>query len=400
MGKLKSLNKARKSGTKTPEKSVDDGIGALPSNAEGSRIIGADKGIASLNPSRRMSRAELDRLGYYHPAGGGLKLKTLVKDMDFETRPSGVIVPQKAVRPEDMEGGTIVFDAGDRAVAGQELVRINGIDLDYPINLMGGPQFMMLEDSLKNEGGIGSLWASDKGAITSLTRQAAGEGETYFMPTVMTQTGVDYNTMMSDALIQQVGKTKITKKDNKAFDKAVKAIRPEWLGVDHPDSRSQLLENGPLRKAFVERMEMDRFQKMNFPDVVQTRVAITDPAYLDLPSYTGGMTIGRMDKSNPIFDQEGKLIGYAPVENPAMPHPTYNTQMSGDYIGGFEVPVPRQLLASDFYKARREAGKGPGGDARSFQLAKPTQKTNAEWSDPINEYIEEYIKRYGLPSEQ
>lgn len=329
------------------------------------------------------------KVGYYHPVSGGLKLKTLPKDMDYELSPSGVLVPSKTIKPEDMEGGRVIFDAGDRAVAGQKLVRINGIDLEFPIDLMGGPQFMMYQKHLRDNGGIGSIWASDQGAITSLTRQAVGDEDVYFMPTAMTQTGLDFNTMMSDALIQQADKMKITKKSKKAFDKAVKNIRPEWKGIDSPEARDQLLENGPLRHAFVDRMDQAEFQSMGFPDVAQTRVAITDPSYLDLPFASGGMTVGKVDKGNPILNKKGEVVGFEPVESPNLPHPTYSTQLSGDYVGGFEVPVPRQLLAPDFYKKRREMGVGTGGDARSFQLTKPTQQATPEWVDTISEYIEQ-----------
>ena len=268
-------------------------------------------------------------------------------------------------------------------------MRINGIELKHPIKLMGGPKFMMYEEHLKNPDGIGSIWSSDKGAITSLTRQAADDKDAYFMPTAMTQTGLDFNTMMSDALIQQSDQMKIAKKAKKAFDKEVRELRPEWKGIDHPEAREQLLENGPLRHAFVDRMDQTKYQAMGFPDVAQTRVAITDPAYLDLPFATGGMTIGKVNKQNPILNKKGEVVGFEPVQDPFLEHPTYNTHLSGDYVGGFEVPVPREILAPDFYRQRREMGVDPRGDARSFQLSKPTQEATPEWVDTVSEYIEQ-----------
>jgi len=135
-------------------------------------------------------------------------------------------------------------------------------------------------------------------------------------------------------------------------------------------------------------MDTAGFQSMGFPDVAQTRVAITDPSYLDLPFATGGMTIGKINTSKPIFNKKGEIEGFEPVQDPSMPHPAYNTQLEGDYIGGFEVPVPRQILAPDFYAARRAAGIDPGGDARSFQLSKPTQEATSQWVDTVSEYIE------------
>ena len=369
------------------------GVGGILAKGAGKLKDGIVSLKSSIEDQISLPLGEQKRLqvGYYHPAGGGLKLKTLPKDMDYELSPSGVLVPSKTIKPEDMEGGRIIFDAGDRAVAGQKLVRINGIDLEFPIDLLGGPEFMMYQKHLRDNGGIGSIWAGDKSAITRLGRQSVGDEETYFMPTVMTQTALDFNTMMSDALIQQVPKMKITKKTKKEFDKAVKKIRPEWKGIDHPEAREQLLgvKGGPLRLAFLDRMEKAEFQSKGFPDVVQTRVAITDPDYLDLPFASGGMTIGRVDKSNPILNKKGEVVGFEPVQNPNLSHATYNTQLSGDYMGGFEVPIPRQILAPDFYAARRAAGIKPGGDARSFQLSKPTQEATPEWVDTVSEYIEQ-----------
>jgi len=367
------------------------GVGGILAKGAGKLKDGIVSLKSSIEDQISLPLGEQKRLqvGYYHPAGGGLKLKTLPKDMDYELSPSGVLVPSKTIKPEDMEGGRIIFDAGDRAVAGQKLVRINGIDLEFPIDLMGGPEFMMYQKHLRDNGGIGSIWAGDKGAITALGRQAVGDEETYFMPTIMTQTGLDFNTMMSDALIQQISKMKITKKTKKEFDKVIKKIRPEWKGIDHPEAREQLLGSGPLRHAFIDRMDKAEFQSKGFPDVAQTRVAITDPAYLDLPFATGGMTIGRVDKSNPILNKKGEVVGFEPVQNPNLTHATYNTQLSGDYMGGFEVPIPRQILAPDFYKQRREMGVDPQGDARSFQLSKPSQQATPEWVDTVSEYIEQ-----------
>ena len=367
------------------------GVGGILAKGAGKLKDGIVSLKSSIEDQISLPLGEQKRLqvGYYHPAGGGLKLKTLPKDMDYELSPSGVLVPSKTIKPEDMEGGRIIFDAGDRAVAGQKLVRINGIDLEFPIDLMGGPEFMMYQKHLRDNGGIGSIWAGDKGAITALGRQAVGDEETYFMPTIMTQTGLDFNTMMSDALIQQISKMKITKKTKKEFDKVIKKIRPEWKGIDHPEAREQLLESGPLRHAFIDRMDKAEFQSKGFPDVAQTRVAITDPAYLDLPFASGGMTIGRVDKSSPILNKKGEVIGFEPVQNPNLSHATYNTQLSGDYMGGFEVPIPRQILAPDFYKQRREMGVDPQGDARSFQLSKPSQQATPEWVDTVSEYIEQ-----------
>ena len=358
------------------QEALDFALGVTGGSAAGTAPVGSlamgaprrPKGIQATAKMPKMSKDQLIQAGYYHPIGEN-KLRTLVGDVDFETTPSGILVPKRTLRPEDLEGGRIVFDAGDRAVAGQKLVRVNGIELDDPIDLRGGPDFMRY--------GEGSVWASDGSAVTTINKQARGsEGDAYFLPTLMSPIGVNFNTMMADALIQQVSKMKILKKNKKLFDKKLKAIRPEWEGLDSENAKNQLKTNGALRKPFVELMDKAEFQNLGFPDVASTRVAITDPEYLDLPLAAGGMTVGRISKDQPI------------LENVITPHPTYNTQIGGEYIGGFEVPIPRQLLAPDFYAQRRALGTDPKDDPRSFQLAKPSQEATPEWVDRLSEYIE------------
>jgi hypothetical protein len=186
---------------------------------------------------------------------------------------------------------------------------------------------------------------------------------------------MNYNTMMSDALLEQMKAGKITKKAIAAFDKEVKAIRPEWKGVMSPESRAQLESNGALRHVFVDRMQLDKFQNAGFPDISYTRYAITDPLLLNEPMYSGGLSIGKMVPNAEL------------ITNPKIPHKTYDTQLPGEYFGGFEKSIPKEILYPDWYKMRREIGAPESGDVRSFQLAKPIQPTNQEWLDNLMKFL-------------
>jgi hypothetical protein len=83
------------------------------------------------------------------------------------------------------------------------------------------------------------------------------------------------------------------------------------------------------------------------------------------------------------MDPTGRII----TESPA-PHTTYNTQLAGQYVGGFEQPIPRELLFSEFTQARRAAGTDPAGDIRSFQLSNPVQQATQEWVDSLMRFME------------
>ena len=74
------------------------------------------------------------------------------------------------------------------------------------------------------------------------------------------------------------------------------------------------------------------------------------------------------------------------VDNPAMPHKSYDTQLSGQYFGGLDKPVPNEIMFPDFYRTKRAEGK----DHSSYTFGKtlPTQNADQEWLEGIMKYLE------------
>jgi len=323
---------------------------------------------------KRMSAAEAAAAGYWHDIGAGKKLPIPIGEMTAQREVLKDLPPKKIVSPEQMQGGAIVPFHGDRSIAGQNLLGIGSTKFETPVYLEGGYDFM------RTHSPTGSIWASEKGASQALQNQIneaakVGKGDVYGVYSAMGPLSMNYNTMMSDALLEQMKAGKITKKAISAFDKEVKSIRPEWKGVMNPESRAQLESNGALRHVFVDRMQLDKFQNAGFPDISYTRYAITDPLLLNEPMYSGGLSIGKMVPNAEL------------ITNPQIPHKTYDTQLPGEYFGGFEKSVPKEILYPDWYKMRREIGAPESGDVRSFQLAKPIQPTNQEWLDNLMKFL-------------
>jgi len=329
----------------------------------------------------RMSAAEAVAKGYWHPIGDGKKLQVPVGDMTASTSQIPGVTPRKIISPESLLGSRLVPATGDRTAAGRMLNEVNGVKFQNPLELEGGPDFMRTHDP------FGASWASGKGVITSLSnkvRAAADGGKDVYMPYVaMGHGATDFNTMMSDALLEQVRSGKITKKLKREFDQEVRALRPEFLGVDHPDVKKQLDSSGALRHAFNNRMELEKFASKGFPDITSTRFAITEPSLLDAPLHSTGFTIAKMDPTGRI------------IRDPVKPHSTYDTQLAGSYAGGFEVPIPRSIMFSDHYKARRAAGAPVASDPRAFALSNPVQDATQEWLDGVMKHIEEQKKLLG-----
>lgn len=340
--------------------------------------IGLKNEVGAINP-KRMSAQEAINLGYWHDIGAGKKLPIPIGDMKVEREVVKDLPPKKMITPEQLQGGAIIPLPGDRSIAGQNLLGIDGVRFNNPVYLEGGHDFM------RTHQGTGGVWASEQGAAQAIQNQvnkaAEHGGPVHGVFAAMGPESMNYNVMMSDALLEQIQAGKFTKKSIAEFDKEVRSIRPEWKGLMSPEARGQLESNGALRHVFVDRMDLKKFQDAGFPNIAYTRYAITDPALLNEPMYASGLAIGKMSPFEEL------------MLNPANPHKTYNAQLRGNYAGGFESSVPKEVLFPDWYKARRDAGIPVGGDVRSFQLSKPTQKTNQEWLDGVMRHLEAQASR-------
>jgi len=322
----------------------------------------------------RMSAAEAKDAGYWHSIGAGKKLPIPISEMTARLENAGLLSPKLTASPEAMQNAAIFPFHGDRSAAGKNLLGIGDTNFETPVYLEGGYDFMRANAPNRE------IWAADKGSAQGLQNRIdeaskIGGGDVFGVYSAMGPDSMNFNTMMSDALLEQIRAGKISKKNIAAFDREVASLRPEWKGVMNPESRAQLESNGALRHVFVNRMQLDDFQKVGFPNIAYTRYGITDPLLLNEPMYSGGLAIGKM--------QPGSKI----ITNPMSPHKTYNTQLTGDYIGGFEQSVPKEVLYPDWYKKRRIDNTPISGDVRSFQLSNPIQPTNQEWLDGVMQYL-------------
>jgi hypothetical protein len=372
--KWRELNARAFGDKKNPAKITDQAAFEELTNMTMAGPMGvAPAGMVAKAP--RMSAAQARELGYWHDIGAGKKLPIPISEMKMDLQPIGNLPPKIMASPEKMQGGAIVPFVGDRSAAGQNLLGIGDIKFQTPVQLEGGYDFMRMQSP------TGSIWASEKGASQALQNKInaaaeVGKGDVFGVYSAMGPESMNFNTMMSEALLEQMKAGKISKKNIAAFDREVRSLRPEWKGVMSPESRAQLETNGALRHVFVDRMQLDKFQNAGFPNIAYTRYAITDPLLLNEPMYSGGLAIGKMKPGAEL------------ITNPVSPHKTYDTQLAGEYFGGFEQSVPKEILFPDWYKARRAQGIPESGDVRSFQLSKPIQPTNQEWLDNLMNYVE------------
>jgi hypothetical protein len=338
----------------------------------------------------RMSAAEAVERGYFHPIGGGLKLSRPVSEMQAEHLPTEGIkmTPEMLFNPEKMVGSASIPLVGDNALGGTDLVALKGSPLSAPVTLQAGRSFPRQNP--------GEAWASHQGIISGLDSkvdQALMEGaqDVYGAHVSMSPTAVDYNTMVTEAMLRQFDPLDLTKKTAKEFDTAVRnfGIKDKttgemkypargFVGLRDPELEAQLLsqEGGPLRKIFLDRAQMRQFQLRGLPDVAASRFGISDPTMLDLPLGTTGLDIVK-------FPESGRILSSSPN-----PHKTYSTHMAGDYVGGLESPVSYKDYFQDFFDARRLLGNKPSEENYAFMRSTPIQHHDQEWLDRLMKAIE------------
>ena len=319
----------------------------------------------------RMSKEESERLGLWDRIGNNKRLKMPISEMDIRTTDVPGILPERMIDLDDFQGKTLVSGPGDVSQAGKILHGVNQYDFANPLLLEGGRGFM------RTHSPYGSIWASADDKIKTLNKKAMSAIEAGSDPILayaaMGPGSMSFNKMMTDAMYEMANSKGISKKAKSAFDKRMRAVRPEWKGIDHPDSKILLENNGAVRHAFNHTASLNEFQKMGFPDLTTARIAIADPELIRTPLHYGGQSFGRMTGET--------------ILTPKMPHGTYPAQAGGEYLGRLPDEVPREIMYPDFYRKRRAAGTDVAGDARSFELSKPTQFVDQEWIDTVGNYL-------------
>ncbi len=307
-----------------------------------------------------------------------------VEEMSAGYVPTHQMLPRKIIDPQKLQGSELVNAVGDRTMAGQNLIEINGVPLAYPVSLEGGPDFMR---ALANQR-QGAVWASDPAVIKSIAKfgkeraEETGKDVNFVYSSMGARAG-DFSHMMSDAILAQMQGRPFSKDALEALNKVMYQRNSKWPGLLNTDeeaiqrARDVILGNGPMRKQFAEEVALGNLQGMGFPDIGSTRYAITEPAMIGKPTGASGYAISRLDPA-------GRW-----TNKPEVPHTTYPSQMiEGEYKGGLELQVPREIMFPDFYKQRRLEGRPQGSDDRSFSLSRVSQDANQEWLDNLMKWTE------------
>ena len=222
----------------------------------------------------------------------------------------------------DLEGKPFILGMADRTAAGRSLTGIDDVTFDAPVDLRGGQDYMFYNP--------GQVWASDKGPVSAMLNSAAqmspasmlgGVVENpLFLPFRMAPSGGDYSTMVTDAMLSYA-RSNMNKKTIREANKDIKAIYPDFKGIENPESMQQLYgAGGDVRKAVQQLLDI-KYRDRGGINIGQARLSATDPSQYRAMDVGLG-NVGVIEPQRPRFAVSG--------------HPTYEQGIPGYGLGALK----------------------------------------------------------------
>jgi len=252
----------------------------------------------------------------YANAVGGSKprIGELPKLREMDIGVSGYTADPGTVSLADFEGRPFITSMSDRTAAGGLLTSINNKQLNSPVGLLGGQDYMFENP--------GQVWASGAGPAKKIhelaqdTKRLTGQ-DPLFLPWRMAPTGGDFATMTGETMLSyaDVG---MNKRNKGKANTAIKKLIPGWKGIGNPESISQFQQAPDATRKSVKRMLDKRFRDEGGLSVSQARIAVSDPRQLS--AQEGGiMNLGEMFPDRPLITESG--------------HPSYPLGVPGQGLG-------------------------------------------------------------------
>jgi hypothetical protein len=340
-------------------------------NVDNTQGVGAE--VVRKDPEKAL-KAELD------PAGmGKTRLPTYADEVPKNSVPKGNLVDKKEVNIEQLQKDNAVFHMaqGDRSATDETLYGVGDMTFQTPVDLDGGRGFMRNPRT--------GLWASDEtvaGKVKTLAERIADKGgNPHVLYASMAGQSGDFNTMMSDTVMEMIKESDISSKAAKKYDKWVKEnVDPNWMGILHPDTKEYLRllpEDGGIggtkRRLLWQELDAKKYQDDGFPQLGLARIGITEDDLLMTPKLQTS-SVGRVNPTGEF------LYG------PRLEHNTYSRQVPGEYVGELE-DAPLQLLMRDFFEQRRAGGYARQDDQRSLGFRSNTlQAADQQMVDEMKTY--------------
>ncbi len=185
---------------------------------------------------------------------------------------------------ESLIGRPFISTMSDRTAAGSRLVGVGDTDLNVPVDLQGGQDFMLAPTK------EGLVWASAPGAVSNIMNTArylkatTGQNPVY-LPFRMAGQSSDFATMTGEAMMSYADAA-LGKSDKTALNRLIETYIPDFKGINSPEGYMQFANlTGKQRINLQNEMGAMFGEEGGGLTVPMTRALIADPTQINAPSY-------------------------------------------------------------------------------------------------------------------
>lgn len=282
---------------------------------------------------------------------------------------------------KDLVGKRVFGIKADLTDAGVSYTGIDGSQLEFPVEMMGGPNFVALPANVKSN----VVWAVRGGATLTKIMNVVNDSD-YIMVHAMNSNSHLTNATISQAYIQTVESylkdKRISKKNLLALDKIVRSPAnknslPDFPGFESPNIIDYI--DGlsfDQRGALAKMLEKKEAQAHGLPNLDRFRRETIDPEYA---GYRQGdaMLVIEVDKKNPTvkLGEEGTKM-----------HPSYPLGLRGKVVGKLSKGINYELIYRDYFEKKVPTlGNKEAGAWYTFDRVMPVQEITPEIASSVSE---------------
>lgn len=226
--------------------------------------------------------------------------------------------PQPAnVSIADFIGRPYIISMADRTAAGDVITKVGNTDLNFPVSLQGGQDFMFDPTT----GGL--VWASEKSPVSNIMNLA---GKLYektgqkpiYLPYRMGGQGSDFATMTGEMMMAYADAT-LGAADKARFNKIIGKKIKNFKGISDPEGYKQFAElSGDARKSIQTKLSSEFGEAGGGLTLPMVRAMIADPKQINKPSFFL-QNVGEIDPTRDVMVGTG--------------HRTYSRGVPGQGLG-------------------------------------------------------------------
>ena len=327
----------------------------------------------------------------------------------FSPAKEGYFEP-KIFTPEDFEIGSLIIpNPGDPTAAGRLIQSASG-----PSNVVNvsGTDFMR---QIGDGEGNPAIWASGPSVMTKLQNRGllADGNPAYFVSSEQGAESVLFNTVAAERYEELFDPSKISKKGATEIRKALERRTKDKEGnlapiakwqENIPDPSSPKFAKwlhslpGTTKSEVIQRLNKDKIISEGAPDVREIIHSVTAPENVWALDKDAAWAKNLANDTVPglLYDPlVGKSIARVDPGVPLRPstNPSFPTETTGEYVGGFGFRPTRSQVWRDWYAGKNLANKPVNAAHRGFTLSYPVQMVDAEWQDTLMKLREEAMRQ-------